>query len=145
MNFDLNPEDRSALWNHIFTSVENFYAHTQALPVSPELDANLIQAYIADFTQQQLKDPLAIIDHIVEGLTRFTVHTAHPGYFGIFNPKFNFPGILDDTLTAAINPQLAAWSHAPFAVEVESYIIKYFGRKFGYVEAEADGVFANGG
>jgi aromatic-L-amino-acid decarboxylase len=145
MNFDFNPDDRNALWNHVLLLVENFYAHTQVLPVSPELDASQIQAYITGFSQKQQKDSLAIIDHVVLGMTRYTVHTAHPAYFGLFNPRPNFPGILADTLTAAFNPQLAAWSHAPFAVEVECYLVKYFGRKFGYQEQAADGVFASGG
>jgi glutamate/tyrosine decarboxylase-like PLP-dependent enzyme len=39
---------------------------------------------------------------------------------------------------------MAAWSHAPFANEVENYIIQQIGFKFGFKEA-VDGVFTAGG
>ncbi len=48
-------------------------------------------------------------------------------------------------MTAAFNPQLAAWSHAPFAVEVENYLIREMGDKFGYAKESTDGVFTTGG
>jgi len=40
---------------------------------------------------------------------------------------------------------LAAWSHAPFAAEVESNLIVEFGKKFGYNPSAIDGVFTTGG
>jgi glutamate/tyrosine decarboxylase-like PLP-dependent enzyme len=50
-----------------------------------------------------------------------------------------------DLITATFNPQLAAWSHSPYAAEVENYLISEFGHKVGFPEGETDGVFATGG
>ncbi len=43
------------------------------------------------------------------------------------------------------NPQLAGWSHSPFAVEVEQHLVSAFGVRFGYDAAQCDGTFTSGG
>ena len=48
-------------------------------------------------------------------------------------------------MTAIINPQLAAWGHAPYANEIERYLIQSFGEKFGYATESLDGTFCTGG
>ena len=78
-------------------------------------------------------------------MEEYSVHTPHPKYFGLFNPRSNFAGVIADLITASYNPQLAAWSHAPFAVEIEAKIIQEFALKFGYQLADCDGVFTTGG
>ena len=50
-----------------------------------------------------------------------------------------------NTLVAAFNPQLAAWSHSPFAAEVEAHLIRCFGERFGYERSSTSGCFCSGG
>jgi glutamate/tyrosine decarboxylase-like PLP-dependent enzyme len=52
-------------------------------------------------------------------------------------------GIAADALAAAFNPQIAAWSHSPFAAEVERHLVRALGARFGF--SETDGAFASGG
>ena len=73
------------------------------------------------------------------------MHTPHPSYFGLFNPAPTTMGIAADTLVAAFNPQLAAWSHSPFAVEAERYVIETFAAKFGLPHENVEGTFTSGG
>jgi len=144
MNFDFNKEDRLQTWDFLVKQLEDYYADTASVAVSPKLNTKEIKEYV----HHSFATPLAhkeAIEHVVNGLKQFTVHTPHPNYFGLFNPRSNFAGILADTITAAFNPQLAAWSHAPFAAEVESKLILEFGKKFGYQQSTIDGVFTTGG
>jgi glutamate/tyrosine decarboxylase-like PLP-dependent enzyme len=76
---------------------------------------------------------------------RHQVHTPHPCYFGLFNPAPAFMGILGDCITATLNPQLAAWSHSPLAVETERRMIHAFAGKFGLSQEHADGCLTSGG
>jgi aromatic-L-amino-acid decarboxylase len=145
MNFDLTPDIRIELWDQVISAIEDFYTNTSSLPVAPKLDLKNIRSYIAEFYGTDKNNLSTILEHVVTGMTKYAVHTPHPAYFGLFKPRVNFPGILADTLTASFNPQLAAWSHAPFAAEVEDYLIKLFGQKFGFGETETDGVFTTGG
>jgi len=48
------------------------------------------------------------IEDVLNGPTKYAVHTPHPGYFGMFNPRPNFPSIIADVISANFNPQLAA-------------------------------------
>ena len=85
------------------------------------------------------------VDYAADALTKWQVHTPHPRYFGLFNPAPTTMGIAADTLVAAFNPQLAAWSHSPFAVEAERYVIETFGVKFGLPAKGVEGTFTSGG
>src|SRR4029079_9022625 len=70
-------------------------------------------------------------------------HTPHPSYFGLFNPAPATMSVAADALVAAFNPQIAAWSHSPFAAEVERHLVRALGRRFGYTDG--DGAFCSGG
>lgn len=145
MNLDFSAEERQELWALLLRAAEHHQLHIVEVRVAPSLNREEIRAFIASFVSGKPDSLPDILAHAIEGLTKYTVHTANPGYFGLFNPKANFPGILADTLTAIFNPQLAAWSHAPFAVEVENYLIRYFGEKFGFDPESIDGTFTTGG
>jgi len=80
-----------------------------------------------------------------QNLSGNQVHSPHPSYFGLFNPKPTAMGIAADTLVAAFNPQLAAWSHSPCAAEVERHLVRVFGKRFGFPDDSVDGTFCTGG
>jgi glutamate/tyrosine decarboxylase-like PLP-dependent enzyme len=144
-NFDFDAKTRSEAWDYLLGELEDYYSDTASLSVSPTLNPEKIKEYAREHS---LKSPLEVneaIDHVMQGLKKFAVHTPHPQYFGLFNPRPAFPGILADTIAATLNPQLAAWSHAPFAAEVENRLIQEIGEKFGYPQSTIDGTFTTGG
>ncbi|MCB0558590.1 MAG: aminotransferase class V-fold PLP-dependent enzyme [Lewinellaceae bacterium] len=145
MNFNLTPKERQELWSQLLLQLENYYAHTSELPVSPQLDREKIIALVEKHSLSQGIAHQQAINHVVEGLAQYAVHTPHPMYFGLFNPRSTFPGILADAITATFNPQMAAWSHNPFANEVENFLVRELGEKFGFPKEKIDGVFAGGG
>ena len=54
-------------------------------------------------------------------------------------------GLAADALVASFNPQLAAWSHNPFAVEIEQHLVRALGSYFSYSAGVVDRVFASSG
>ncbi|MBC7927124.1 MAG: aminotransferase class V-fold PLP-dependent enzyme [Bryobacteraceae bacterium] len=136
-------ENRADLWNILLKKVERYASEVHLLPVSPVLDPGAVRGYLRQFQFQYPLSPENAIDVAADGLTRWQVHTPHPCYFGLFNPAPTTMGIAADTLTAAFNPQMAAWSHNPFANEVENHVVRAIGSKFGYTNA--DGTFCSGG
>jgi glutamate/tyrosine decarboxylase-like PLP-dependent enzyme len=141
----LDPEDRERLWSRLIQHIEQYAAQVETLPVSPELDPAKIRADLARFDFMQPVDCEAAINYTADALTKWQVHTPHPSYFGLFNPAPTTMGIAADTLVAAFNPQLAAWSHSPFAVEAERYVIETFAAKFGLARGNVEGTFTSGG
>jgi len=110
-----------------------------------EPDLETIRETLAPFDFERPVDPLSALDFAVEGLWRHQVHAPHPRYFGLFNPAPATMGIAADALVAAFNPQLAAWSHSPFAAEVEQHVVRALAGKLGYDPGKVEGTFTSGG
>ena len=145
INFDLNPKERATINQEVFQELEAFIANTKDLKVAKALDIAAIQEHAQQFDFTQATDPMTVISTAIAGLKEYAVHTPHPKYFGLFNPRANFLSTIADYITAVFNPQLAAWSHAPYAVEIEQFLISEFGQKFGYKSSSIDGTFCIGG
>ncbi len=141
----LPAETRGDLWQRLIEAIERYAEEVGTAPVAPRLDADAIRARLAPYDFAAPVDPLAALDFAVENLWRDQVHTANPRYFGLFNPAPTTMGIAADALVAAFNPQLAAWSHSPFAAEVELHLVRTFAERFGFDPARAEGTFTSGG
>jgi len=142
---DLNQETREELWKRLARIIESYMEALPDARVAPELDPKRIRGLLEAVDFSRPLAPLEAVDFIDGALRNYQVHTPHPRYFGLFNPAPAAMGIAADTLCAAFNPQLAAWSHSPFAVEAERHLVRAFGRRFGYDPARTDGTFASGG
>src|SRR5262245_40619581 len=141
----LNDRTRADLWRRLIEVVENYLANVDSARVAPELDLEKIRGALAGRDFAEPAGAVEALDFVADAMWRFQVHTSHSRYFGLFNPASTTMGIAADALVAAFNPQLAAWSHNPFAVEVERHLVRAFGQKFGYDLSVADGVFTSGG
>jgi glutamate/tyrosine decarboxylase-like PLP-dependent enzyme len=142
---ELEPARRLELWRQLADILENYAANVEAQPVVSEVTPEEVRALLAPIDFSQPIEPFEALTLATEGLRRYQVHTPHPRYFGLFNPAPTTIGIAADALVAAFNPQLAAWKHNPFAVEMEQHLVRAFGSKFGYDPATVDGTFASGG
>ncbi len=146
----LEDETRRALWAQVIERIEGYVSGvaTGGMRVTPEpsLTAGVLRERLAHFDFDAPLSPGAAVDLAADLLTEAQVHTPHPRYFGLFNPAPATMGVAADALVAAFNPQLAAWSHSPFANEVERHLIRALGsRGFGYAPEETDGTFCSGG
>jgi glutamate/tyrosine decarboxylase-like PLP-dependent enzyme len=141
----LSKSEREILWRNLISEIEAYCDKAPALPVAPSLDPERIRRVLAGLDFSRPVAPGEALAIAVDELTRDQVHTPHPRYFGLFNPAPTTMGIAGDTLTAAFNPQIAAWSHSPWAAEVERHLVQQFGARFGYRPEEVDGTFASGG
>lgn len=144
MKFDSNSIERNKTWEHLIQKLEGYYGNTEEYKVGTYPSRKqVLNELTSNFDIERTTNEA--IEGVLNGLTKYAVHTPHPRYFGMFNPRPNFPSIIADTISANFNPQLAAWGHAPYAVEVEHLLIQEIGKKFGYKKPNIDGVFATGG
>src|SRR5581483_11967720 len=134
-----DAKTRRELWRQVSEIVETHAEKVDELRVAPRLNPAAIRGLLAecDFTEPMA--PGEAVEFAAKALAEHQVHTPHPSYFGLFNPAPTTMGIAADTLVAAFNPQIAAWSHSPFAAEVERHLVRAFGVRFGYEESGTDG------
>jgi glutamate/tyrosine decarboxylase-like PLP-dependent enzyme len=145
VELELNPQVRAELWKQLEKIVEQYARDIGSRRVTPELNPDLLRERLRAFTFNEPVAPAAAVDFAASHLAEFQTHTPHPRYYGLFNPNPTAMGIFADTLVAAFNPQLAAWSHSPFAIEVENHLIRALGGRFGYDPQSTDGAFCAGG
>lgn len=142
---ELDAAARAALWARVSEAVERYATTLPTLPVNGPHDPRAVREFAQRIDFGAPVSPLDALEHAIEGLTRFHLHTAHPRYFGLFNPTPSAMGVAADAIVAAFNPQLAAWAHAPFAVEIERHVLRSLGARLGYDASSIDGAFTSGG
>ncbi|MEQ9232288.1 MAG: aminotransferase class V-fold PLP-dependent enzyme, partial [Cyclobacteriaceae bacterium] len=145
MNIAFTKRKRGELYELTSKIIDEYLDNSGDNPVTPRIDQSEIRERTRNYN---FEEPIEF-KHAIQILTKLlrdgNLHSSNPRYMGLFVPKVLFPGVIADTLTAAFNPNLGSWGHAPFPVEVETYLIEEFGRKFGYSLPNIDGVFTSGG
>ena len=144
---DLLPESatREALWRQVTQRLDQALDTLPERSPMPSLDMPSIRQHLESYDFSRPQDAEDVLDDVVDFLGRGMVQTQHPRYFGLFNPSPTFPSILADTITAALNPQLAVWTHAPVAVEIERHVVRTLGSWIGWEEDATFGHFTSGG
>ncbi|MGP4026058.1 pyridoxal phosphate-dependent decarboxylase family protein [Actinomadura sp. 3N407] len=144
-SFDPPRQAAERLWRHVAELFRDERERIAERAVSAPVDVPHLRAAIGAYDFDRPADPEAVIDEVAELLRAATVHTTHPRYFGLFNPTPTLMGIIGETLAAAFNPQLAAWSHAPAAAEIEAHLLRFLGGRLGYPPESVAGSFTSGG
>ena len=141
----LEIAEERQLWNRVADIVAGHPRTLEAHRVAPRLDQQKIRELLAPCDFQQPMDPQEALEFVTQAMLDHHVQVPHPRYFGLYNPAPAPMSIVGDTLVATFNPNMAAWSHSPFANEVEQHVIRELGCRFGYPREQAFGVFASGG
>lgn len=111
------------------------------LPVVRPVDPAEVRAAVESGFGFERPRPLEqVVDQVADLLRRWTVHVTHPRYFGLYNPSVREAGVIADALTSLYNPQLAAWSHAPAAQEMERHVLR---KLAGVLGLDADRTLAS--
>lgn len=140
--------DAEAMWRHVVDLLEDEREQVAEREVSAPVgdrDLKALRDAIGAYDFGRPAPAEGVVEDVARMLRAATVHTTHPRYFGLFNPTPALMGVVGETLAAAFNPQLAAWSHAPAAVEIEAHLLRFLGGRLGYPPAAVAGSFTSGG
>jgi glutamate/tyrosine decarboxylase-like PLP-dependent enzyme len=112
--------------------MQSFRDGVRHLRVAPTVTSAEIRRRLEPYTFAH-EVPLAdALRDVADMLRRWTLHAAHPRYFGLFVPGVHEAGIWADALAALYNPQLGAWWHAPAANEIEIHTLKFLADVIGF-------------
>jgi glutamate/tyrosine decarboxylase-like PLP-dependent enzyme len=135
-----------SVWNEVVREIESFTADIGFLRVTEPLTPESVRRDVESMVDFQRAIPLDELTRRVAVLLRqYTTHITHPRYFGLFNPSVTTAGIVADTLAALYNPQLATWSHAPAANEIERATLRHLAAALGLDPSRVFANFTSGG
>ena len=139
-------ETEEAAWEEFRRVRQAMDSSVREWSVAPSWHAPEIRRYLeAAFTFEDPRQAGELVSAVAALLKDGTVHVTHPRYFGLFIPSVRRISVVAEALAAHFNPQLAAWSHAPAANEIERHTLAFLLEKLGLDVAHGGGCFTSGG
>ncbi len=135
-----------SIWDKVVAEIDAFQREIRDLRVSPQVTPAEIRAELQ--RRYDFREPVAletVVTDVMRYLREWNVQVTHPRYFGLFNPSVLPASIVADTLAALYNPQLATWSHAPAANELERRVLDHFSAALGFDPQAIKANFTTGG
>jgi aromatic-L-amino-acid/L-tryptophan decarboxylase len=134
------PPDPARL---VADEVRDFRRVVRDLRVAPTVTGAEIRRRLESYTFVNETPVSETLRDVADMLRAWTLHAAHPRYFGLFVPGVHEAGIWSDALAALYNPQLGAWWHAPAASEIEAHTLRFLAGVLGFDAGAAH--FTTGG
>jgi aromatic-L-amino-acid/L-tryptophan decarboxylase len=143
-SLDLDAATRRAIWAEVGCAIEQYMDDVRSLPIAPRCEPGVVRSTFASLSPDVPMAPEEAIRWVVGCMRDQQVHAAHPGYFGLFVPAPSAIGVAAEALTGGFNPQLASWSHAPFGVEAEKWVVRVVAQRLGFL-VPTEGTITTGG
>ncbi len=158
-HFELNSSTRRRLGYELIDLINDYF---ESLPTRP------VQVPVEQRTFEPLQDAMpefgvlsesaasaglngtsgdklsAFLRETFDEMVERGFHVGVANYFGLMNPTPTFAGVLAETLTAALNPQLATTARSQLATKIEAETLRWIGERFGW-QQPFDGTFTSGG
>lgn len=119
----------TTLLDRLTEEIIAFYESPTA--VVPQITAEQIRTYLQSFDFNRPMDAEQVFDKVQHMMRHWNVQITNPRYFGLYNPAPLLTAVIAESLVAVYNPQMAAWSHAPAANEIERHTLRYMAGKIG--------------
>lgn len=119
--------------------------YNQPTQVTQEVSPQTVREHLSQYTFAQPTDLDPLLQDVMYMMRNWNIQISNPLYFGLFNPAPTFASVIAESLVALYNPQMAAWSHAPAANEIEQHTLKFIAQKIGYEPTTTFGNFTSGG
>lgn len=131
---DLPPEVLRRHGHELADWIADYLERIESYPVLARVRPGEVAARLPDRAPQR-GEPLADILRDVERVILPGVtHWNHPGFLAYFANTASVPGILAETLTAALNANAMLWRTAPAATELESVVLGWLRAMLGLPE-----------
>lgn len=100
--------------------------------MTPRVSPQEIRRHLSSRFDFRRSVPLeTLIPEVADLMRCWWLRTAHPRYFGLFNRGVRPASVTADAPAVLYNPQMAAWSHAPAAIEIERFTLGFLLPRIG--------------
>ncbi|MGE0481093.1 MAG: aspartate aminotransferase family protein [Phycisphaerae bacterium] len=102
--------------------VVDFLAHVGDRPVSPAIAPGAVRAQLPATPPPDAEPLHQILDDYNRVIEPNTTHWNHPSFMAYFSSSGSAPGVLGETLAAALNVNAMLWRTGPAATELEEHV-----------------------
>ncbi|MFE0028543.1 pyridoxal phosphate-dependent decarboxylase family protein [Amycolatopsis sp. NPDC059021] len=128
---------------HLLAVLREHFESIRQVPVTVPRDTGDLSASLRAELPEHGVDFERVLADTRELVVPYLVHWNHPSFHGYFSNSASFPGILAETMTAALNVNAMLWKSGPAASALERVVLGWVAEMAGY-PAEADAVLVNG-
>ena len=131
---DMDPEAFRRHGHAVMDRIAEYIAHPERWPVLPDIQPGTLRGTLppdAPMAGETMEAILADFDRLI---LPATTHWNHPGFFAYFGISGSGPGILAETLTAALNVNAMLWRTGPAATELEEVTLGWLRGMVGLSE-----------
>lgn len=110
-----------------------------AIPRDPQEQKSALEAYLPEAGESFERVLADTLEKVLPGLVQWN----HPSFHAYFPTSASLPGVLAETLTAALNVNSMLWHTSPAASALELVVLRWLATMAGYPE-DADGLLVTG-
>lgn len=141
---DLSPEQFRQLGHALVEQIAGFLESLPGRPVAPGESPAEVRALLGQAPLPEQGTPAAeLLRAAAELLFDHSIFNGHPRFWGYITSSAAPIGILAELLAAGVNANVAFWTIAPLATEIESQTIRWIAELIGY--PATGGLLVSGG
>lgn len=140
---DWAPVDFERHGHELLSTIRQHFEQVRDVPVARPYDAAELMSRLDTGLPERGEDFPLILADTWEKVVPDLVHWNHPAFHGYFSTCASFPGMLAETMTAALNVNSMLWKTSPSASALEQVVLRWVAELAGY-PAESDGVLVGG-
>lgn len=131
----MSAEDFIRYGDKIIAYIAEYLTHPERYPVLPHIQPGHIRSQIPQLPPVSPESMDAILADFHNVLMPGMTHWNHPGFMAYFANSAPGPGILAETLCAALNQNAMLWRTSPTATELEEVTMRWMASLLGLPEA----------
>jgi aromatic-L-amino-acid/L-tryptophan decarboxylase len=125
---DLPPDEFRSAMHRVADLVADYLEGVGDRPVLPTVSPGEVRRVLPAAPPEEPEPVETILDDYLRVIEPNLTHWNHPGFFAYFAITGSGPGILGETLAAALNVNAMLWRTSPAATELEERVCEWLGQ-----------------
>jgi len=131
MSNDLPPDEFRSAMHRVADLVADYLEGVGDRPVLPAVAPGEVRRVLPAAPPEEPEPVDTILDDYLRVIEPNVTHWNHPGFFAYFAITGSGPGILGETLAAALNVNAMLWRTGPAPTELEERVCGWLGQMMG--------------
>ncbi|RSS46778.1 pyridoxal-dependent decarboxylase [Streptomyces sp. WAC08241] len=140
---DWAPADFERHGHELLATLRQHFELIRDVPVARPYDAAELMGRLDTALPEQGEEFPRILTDTWENVVPDLVHWNHPAFHAYFSTCASFPGMLAETMTAALNVNSMLWKTSPSASALEQVVLRWIAELAGY-PGDSDGLLVGG-